>query len=331
MRTAAFFALGLFACGSDGGGNGDSVDAPGGGSADALVDAPNAKAIHTIFVIPFENKPSSAIYGNTTDAPYINGLLPNAAAAMMFGDELPSLPSEPHYIWMEAGTNVFPDHTFTTDNDASASNSTASTEHLTAQLNTAQLPWRAYQEGITTNTCPIASSGMYAAKHDPFVFFQDISGNPPSASAPECANHHQSYADFAGDLSSPSGMRGYVFITPDLCNDMHGALTCPSFLLDGPNIKAGDTWLKNELPRIIAYTEAHDDAVIFLTWDEGDSSNLVPFIAIGKYVKKGYTSTVAYTHGSIVKTVENLFGLPTLASVSSNNDLRDLFEPGVFQ
>ena len=61
---------------------------------------------------------------------------------------------------------------------------------------------------------------------------------------------------------------------------MHGALTCPSFIFDAQNIKAGDTWLSNELPRLIAYTQAHDDAVIFLTWDEGNSSNLVPFLAI---------------------------------------------------
>jgi len=56
---------------------------------------------------------------------------------------------------------------------------------------------------------------------------------------------------------------------------MHGALTCPSFIGDSANIKAGDTWLSTELPRIIEYTQPHD-AIIFITWDEGDSSNLIP-------------------------------------------------------
>src|SRR5439155_1128670 len=90
------------------------VDAPGSGSGSGSADAPTGTAskIDTIFVIPLENKADTAIYGNMTDAPYINGLFMTANHATKFQDELPSLDSEPHYIWMEAGTNVFADHTF---------------------------------------------------------------------------------------------------------------------------------------------------------------------------------------------------------------------------
>src|SRR5678816_2046609 len=50
-----------------------------------------------IFVIPMENKAQTQIYANTNDAPYINGTLMQAYAhTTMFGDELPSLMSEPH-------------------------------------------------------------------------------------------------------------------------------------------------------------------------------------------------------------------------------------------
>jgi len=257
-------------------------------------------------------------------------LLAGAAAhATRFGDALPSLPSEPHYVWMEGGTNAFSDHTFTGDGDATASNSTSNTAHLVTQLAAAGIPWMAYQEGIASHTCPIATSGKYVPKHNPFVFFRDIVGSPPSATTPGCASHHKSYADFAADLAQ--GLTGYIFITPDLCHDMHGALTCPSGIFDGPNIKAGDTWLSKELPRIIAYTQSHDDAVIFLTWDEGDSSNVIPFFAIGEHVKGGHTSTVTYSHSSLLKSVEKLLGVPVLPAVESANDLADLFEPGVLE
>jgi hypothetical protein len=319
----------LCACGSTemNGDDGASVDAT------VEVDAAPPKAIRTVFVIPFENKANSQIYGNTTDAPYINSLItpptPIAAHATMFGDALPTLPSEPHYVWMEAGTNTFTDRTFTNDNDPSASNSTASADHLVTTLSAASISWMSYQEGITSNTCPIKTSGHYVAKHDPFVFFKDVAGSPPDAATPACADHHKAYSDFAGDLAN--GVTGYVFITPDLCHDMHGAVSCPSFLLDGPNIKAGDDWLAAELPRIIAYTQAHDDAVIFLTWDEGDSTNVIPFLAIGKYVKAGYTSTVPYTHGSLIATVQTLFHVPLLTSVTSVSDFRDMFEDGLFE
>ncbi|HEX7480785.1 MAG TPA: hypothetical protein VF331_23490 [Polyangiales bacterium] len=60
-----------------------------------------------VFVIAMENHDANQIYGNTTDAPYINNtLIPAYARATNFNDELPSLVSEPHYVWMEAGTNA---------------------------------------------------------------------------------------------------------------------------------------------------------------------------------------------------------------------------------
>ncbi len=307
-------------------------DAPPGTDGNTDPDGPpvNEKQIRTIFVIPFENKANSQIYGNTSDAPFINGMLTETAAhATAFGDALPSLPSEPHYVWMEAGTNVFADKTFTSDSDASSGNSTNSTAHLVTQLMAANVPWMSYQEGIAANTCPIESTGRYAAKHNPFVFFQDVVGSPPSDTNPTCIAHHKPYTSFAGDLAN--GITGFVFITPDICNDMHGAFTCPSGLFDAQNIKAGDTWLSNELPRIIQYTKDHDDAVIFLTWDEGDSSNVIPFLAIGNLVKGGHTSTVTYSHSSLLKSIELLLGVPVLPSVNAANDLRDLFVDGVFQ
>ena len=105
----------LAACGSPS--TQATTDAPlyGGGDApratDAQIDGP-ITVKRTIFVIPMENEPSSAIYGSS-DAPYINSLMASAAYATNFQDELPSLPSEPHYVWMEAGTNQFDDITFT--------------------------------------------------------------------------------------------------------------------------------------------------------------------------------------------------------------------------
>src|SRR5215470_13142660 len=104
---------------------------------EAVQSAATTSVIKFVFVIAMENHDASQIYGNTTDAPYINNtLMAKYARATNFNDELPSLASEPHYIWMEAGTNAFSDHTFTTDNDASASNSTSSTAHLVRRSRT---------------------------------------------------------------------------------------------------------------------------------------------------------------------------------------------------
>ena len=277
-----------------------------------------------VFVIALENQDAARVYGNLTDAPYINGtLMARYAHATAFTDQLPVMPSEPHYLWMEAGTNAFPDHTFDRNDKPSAHNSTASRDHLVAQIAAAGLDWTSYQEGInaTTGACPIESSGFYHPRHNPFVFFQDVAGNPPSKDAPNCVAHHRDYAALEGDIAR-GDVASYVFITPDFCHDMHGARGCPN-----PNqIRSGDDWLAQELPPLIEFVEAYG-GVIFLAWDEGEDTGTIPFLAIGPDVKPGHASAVPYTHSSLVRTVELLLGLPILPAVAGANDLGDLFRP----
>ncbi|HXX66287.1 MAG TPA: alkaline phosphatase family protein [Polyangiaceae bacterium] len=286
--------------------------------------------IRHVVVIAMENADASMIYGNVAEAPYINGtLIPRYAVSTTFYDSLPlELPSEPHYVWMEAGTNSFSDHTFTDDDDPSPANCTADTNHLTTQIQNAKngLTWRTYQEGLdaSTGACPIYSSGLYAPKHNPFVFFQDVVGNPPSASSRVCVAHHRPYDVFAKDLKN-GDVASYTFITPNLCHDMHGASGCR----DTSWVRQGDDWLSTELPRIIEYVDSHA-GVIFVEWDEGAATALMPFIAIGPGVKVGYASRVRYGHGSVLKSIEAILGLPALARVAGERDLSDLFRAGQY-
>jgi hypothetical protein len=287
-------------------------------------------AIKYVFVVAMENESASAVYGSS-DAPYLNGLINSYAHTTAFADPLPdAIPSEPHYVWMESGTNAFSDRTFTDDSDPSGSNSTKSTAHLVTQMAAASpaVSWMGWMEGLDSSTgaCPVNSSGFYAAKHDPFVFFQDTAGSPPSASNASCAAHHKAYttASFAQALASGT-VAQYNFVVPNVCNDMHGDSACPSSNV----IAAGDAWLSANLPPIINFVNAHQ-GVLFIVWDEPEGGTLVPFVAIGPGVKPGYTGKVAYTHGSLTKSVEEIFGLPVLSTVTGVNDFADLFQPGMF-
>jgi hypothetical protein len=294
---------------------------------------PGARANPFVFVIALENHSSAAIYGSAS-APYINGtLLSRYARAAKFVDELSNLPSEPHYIWMEAGTNVFADRVFTADAAPTAVNSTASTAHLVAQIARAggALDWMSYQEGYSSaQPCPLSATGFYTPAHNPFVFFQDVTGSPPSATNPSCAAHHRPLTALAGDLFRGAGAdaRGggavvsYNFISPDLCHDMHGAPGCPGQDV----VRAGDDWLAANLPPLIAFVGAHG-GVIFIAWDEGGT---LPFLAIGPHVKAGYESATRYDHGSIVKSVERMLGLPILDAVAGASELDDLFVAGFY-
>jgi len=275
-----------------------------------------------------ENHDANQIYNDPVNAPYIHSLLETYAHTANFDDELPlEIPSEGHYVWMEAGTHRFSDALFDDDSPPSASVSTGSNQHLVRQIKNSDtgLSWMTYQEGMNeqTGACPIRSSGFYVPKHNPFVFFRDVSGDPPAKDTPYCAAHHRPYsslrADLAGELAS------YVFITPDECHDMHGQRGCPE---ENP-IRTGDKWLQSELPRLIAYAEQHQ-AVIFITFDEGSSSVKMPFIAIGTMVKPHYTGTERYSHSSQLRTVERILSLPPLPTVANSNDLSDLFKPGAY-
>jgi hypothetical protein len=303
-----------------------SVPAAPSGSASATARPPSK--IKHVLVIAMENHDAEEIYQDTDNAPYIHSLLAEYAHTENFDDELPlEIPSEGHYVWMEAGTHHFSDALFDDDSPPSSSVSTGSTKHLVTQIKNANsdLTWISYQEGLNeeTGACPIQRSGFYVPKHNPFVFFRDISGDPPAKDSAYCAAHHKPYsalqADLAGELAS------YVFITPDECHDMHSETGCPE---ENP-IRTGDRWLKAELPRLIAYADKHA-AVIFITFDEGGSTSKLPFIAIGSMVKPHYTGTERYDHSSQLKSVELILGLPLLPTVASANDLSDLFKPGAF-
>jgi len=272
-----------------------------------------------------ENNNWSDIY-QSSSAPYINGtLLPKASwCTNYFDNPAGNHPSEPNYVWLEAATDTFSDDndTWSCDCDPTSSNSTASHAHLATMLTAKGLKWRGYVEGISGNDCPVNSSGLYATKHVPFLFFQDVSGNPPSTSSAMCQANVRPYTELATDLSSGT-VAQYNFITPNLCDDMHGAGGCPSDL-----INAGDTWLSQQIPVIMGSNAYKDGGAIFITWDESEGGEFpIGMIVLSPVAKgNGYQATTKYYHSSMVRTVQEVFGLtPLLNDAANQPSLSDLF------
>jgi phospholipase C len=126
-------------------------------------------------------------------------------------------PSEPNYLWLEAGTNFG-----ISNDDAPSENHQGTTQHLVTLLSAASISWKAYQEDISGTVCPLKSTALYAPKHNPMVYFDDVTGgnDPQSAS---CIAHERPYTELASDLQHNTVAR-YNFITPNLCDDMHNSL-----------------------------------------------------------------------------------------------------------
>jgi hypothetical protein len=338
-----------------------------------LVASPTpAQTVGDIFVIAMENhnftqpmgmKKPQQILGNPA-APFINSLItpgnPNAAhvsyATAYYNAGSGVHPSEPNYVWAEAGTD-FGVHTDADPSPANGNTFYDQSDHLTAQLNAGLIPWKNYQEDVEFSASPTNSvSGTastanafngssqvgYAVKHNPMAFFADSD-----------LQNIFPLAQLFEDLSNGTIGR-YNWITPDLFNDAHSALKGgfryqgTHFSGDQAAVAQGDNFLSIVVPQIMASTAYQNNGVIVIWWDEtegGDDINFtLPEIVISPLARgNAYASTVPMSHSSDIKTWEEVFGLAALNNpipatetnvfggfnaVSSVNDLSDLFVAG---
>ena len=275
--------------------------------------APTPQWTGSVFTVVMENKSRGDILGNSS-APFINKLASDNAVANGYHDSYVH-PSEPNYIWMISGENFG----ILDDNDPK-SHSIDSTSHIADQLELAGLTWKTYQESMGA-PCGLVSQGRYAAKHDPFVYFDDINGWDGKTFQPStrCNDHVVDYSQLDQDIANKA-IPKYVFITPNLDHDMH----------DG-SVAQGDLWLSQELPKIMATDAYKNGGVIFLLWDEGSGSlgpgDDPPFIAISPYAQPGMKSKTSYDTSSYLKTVQQILGVDTVpcakdpAAVTAMSDL----------
>jgi hypothetical protein len=273
--------------------------------------------IKTVFIIVMENHNWSDIQ-NSASAPYINQtLLPQASYASQYFNPAGNHPSEPNYLWLEAGTN------FGIKNDDSPQkNHQSSTDHLVTYLQNAGITWKAYEEGISGKDCPLKDNDLYAPKHNPMVYFDDVTNsNDPNFSY--CIAHERPFSELQADLQNNMEAQ-YNFITPDLCHDMHNSVGCDT--LDA--VRNGDTWLSEQVPMILASSTYQNGGVLFITWDESeDGDHPIGMIVLSPYAKGGgYSNSIPYTHSSTLRTVQEIFNItPLLGDAAQATDLSDLF------
>jgi hypothetical protein len=159
----------------------------------------------------------------------------------------------------------------------------------------------------------------YRAHHNPFVYFDDVAGN-----SARLAEHVRPYTELAADLKNHTVPR-YNFIVPKVTNDMHSLAPDSS-----SKEKQGDDWLSRELPPILASAAYTNNGALFIVWDEGKNYNPIGLIALSPLAKgRGYANEISYTHSSLLRTLQEIFGVePLLGDAANATDLRDLFLGG---
>jgi phosphatidylinositol-3-phosphatase len=246
---------------------------------------PPPPAYNHVVVIVMENHSLEQVLGSP-EAPYLNSLA--AANGLATGYSDVSHPSLPNYLALTGGS------TFGISSDCT--DCFLGAPSIADRLEAAGKTWKAYQEGMPS-PCFVGSSGRYAQKHDPFIYFNDIRNDPNRCG--RIVPYTQMVGDFNGG-SAPN----FAFITPDLCNDTHDCA-----------LSVGDGWLSREVPKIMSSSAfSGSRSLLVITFDEGENgSELVMTVFAGSGVKAGYRSSAGYDHYSLLRTIEDNWGLAPLA------------------
>jgi phosphatidylinositol-3-phosphatase len=243
-----------------------------------------------IAIVIMENQEFGSVIGNRA-APYLNHLADTGALAT--ASYAVSHPSLPNYLALTGGS------TFAIDSDCTDCHIAA--RNLVDELEAARISWKAYMQGMPRPCFTGASSGLYAKKHDPFIYYDDIRLNPR-----RCA-HVVPGAQLDSDLAA-GVMPRFAWITPNLCNDMHDC-----------EMATGDRYLAGLIPRLIA--SVGRNGAVFVTWDEGSSDagccslaagGHIATVAAGGGVRPHARPTVRYDHYSLLRTIEDAWRLPEL-------------------
>jgi hypothetical protein len=145
------------------------------------------------------------------------------------------------------------------------------------------------------------SSGRYAKKHDPFMYFHSVADNPSL-----CA-HVVPGGQLLTDARAKQ-LPSYSFLSPDLCNDTHDCA-----------VGTGDRYLAGIVPAILK--ALGPKGFLVLTWDEGitnvgccglASGGHIATVIAGPGVRRGSQLATPVTHYSTLRTIEQALRLPLL-------------------
>jgi len=243
----------------------------------------------------------------------------------------------------------------------------SSTHTLPGQLVAKHLTWRAYVQGIdepgaAQGACAhptlgqadatadqTASDGPYATFRNPFVYFSAI------LDSPECAADDVGVSGLKGDLASAKRTPSFSYVVPDRCHDGNPT-PCTAGAPAG--MAAAEAFLQEVVPEIMGSKAYKESGLLVITVDEAPSSGpladsssccgqplfpnapaktlsgapkgggTVGALLLSPYVKGATTSQEQYNHFSLLRTIEDLFGLAHLgyAGLSAVNS----FEPAMF-
>jgi hypothetical protein len=249
------------------------------------------KTPRSVIIIVEENKSFDEIVGEPAHSPYLSALEKDGALfTQSYGV---AHPSQPNYFALFAGLlNPDGDH-------CPASLIPHDAPNLGSELIAARRTFRAYVEDLPAPGFAGCDAGNYARKHAPWTHFTNV---PPDDAVPFSA------------LRSYETLPDLAFIIPNQLDDMHSG-----------SVERGDAWLHVHIAPLIAWANAHN-ALVVITWDESNQllTSHIPTLFIGPMVKPGRYDEVI-THYRVLRTMEDLFGLPHAGAAAQELPILDVW------
>ena len=232
---------------------------------------------HVVWIM-LENVGYSVV--GSSDAPYLNGLASKCGLATNY--RAITHPSLPNYIALTSGS------TQGIADDGEPSTHVLRVPSIFSELGS---NWRTYAESKPT-PCDRVTSGVYAARHNPAVYYVPITSSCGRNDVP---------------LTLPLNLSSaFTMIVPNICDDMH---SCP--------VSVGDAWLAKYVPLILASAQYQSGTLaLFITFDENDNdaTNQVPTVVVAPSVPKGTKVNVALNHYSLLRCAETLLNIGLLGA-----------------
>jgi phosphatidylinositol-3-phosphatase len=256
---------------------------------------------HVIWIW-MENRTYASVLGNGTAAPKLSSYAAKCGLATQY--YATTHPSLPNYLAATSGS------TGGVSNDCGPAQCPQNRNSLFGQVQRAGKAWRGYAESMPHN-CDLASGGRYAARHNPAVYFTPVRSFCKTHDVP-MGGTNGAFATALAQRSLPA----FSFVTPDLCHDGHDCTTATA-----------DTWLGLWLARITSSAAYHaGNTAVFVTWDEGIGTNQrIATVAIAPTVPRGTRVAVHFNHYSLLRTTEELLGLPHLGAAANARSMRSAF------
>ena len=308
----------------------------------------NVPRLKHVFTIVLENEDFSASWGPASPAHYLNSLVPQGAFANQYYGV--SHASNDNYIAMTSGQTPTPLFQGDCLNWAACEGFEKALpdggRSVSDQLEEQGLTWlgsmdsmaRPCQHPAVTDPVDPNQTG-YATRHNPFVYYPPIVENQA-----RCDAHVRPYSELPPLLAgSADAVPNYVFITPDTCNDGHDA-PCADGRPGG--LVSADAWLSANVPLILNSAAFADRGALVITFDESgfddfsgccasgtppvgvNGGGRIGALVLSPLVKPGTVSDTKYDHHSLLRTVEDGFGIAehlNNAGSSLERPMADLF------